>query len=127
MCQATTLTTVSLAAFFPMFILCMPETRSGLILRRRAAMFRKERGLKDGGRYIAQDEVVKVKFLTAMKISLTRPLVFLVTEPIVLFFSLWVALAWSVMYVQVAGLPYMMKHIYGFDIEQTGLMYLTTW
>jgi hypothetical protein len=70
--------------------------------------------------------VEKLKFWTAMKISLIRPLVFLATEPIVMFFSLWVALAWSVMYVQIAGLPYMMKHIYGFITEGTGLMYLTT-
>jgi hypothetical protein len=71
--------------------------------------------------------VEKLKFWTAMKISLIRPLVFLATEPIVMFFSLWVALAWSVMYVQITGLLYMMKHIYGFNTEGTGLMYLTTW
>lgn len=31
------------------------------------------------------------------------------------------------MYVQVAGLPYMMKTLYGFNTEQVGLIYLTTW
>lgn len=31
------------------------------------------------------------------------------------------------MYVQVAGLPYMMRTLYNFDLEQVGLTYLTTW
>lgn len=73
----------------------MPETRTSIILRRRAAQLRKERGLADGGRYLSHSEIEKVKFLTAMKTSLVRPLVFLATEPIVMFFSLWVALAVS--------------------------------
>lgn len=87
------LTAVSLGACVPAFFLVMPETRTSIILRRRAAKLRKERGLSDGGRYLCHAEVEKVKFMTAMKNSLIRPLVFLATEPIVMFFSLWVALA----------------------------------
>lgn len=117
---------VSLGSLIPLFVMIMPETRSGLILRRRAAKMRKDLGGKEGGmRYLAHDEVEKVAFLTALKTSLFRPLLFLATEPIVMFFSLWVALAWSVMYVQVAGLPYMMRNLYGFNTEQVGLVYLT--
>lgn len=117
---------IGLGACLPMFIFTMPETRSGLILRRRARKLRKERGMRDGARYLSHDEVEKEKFWPALKRSATRPLYFLATEPIVTFFSLWVALAWSVMYVQIAGLPYMMRHIYGFHLEGVGLMYLTT-
>ncbi|KLT43436.1 MFS general substrate transporter [Cutaneotrichosporon oleaginosum] len=116
---------ISLGACVPLFVLVMPETRSSIILRRRAKKLRTERGLSDGGRYLSHPEIEKVRFLTALKTSLTRPLIFLVTEPIVMFFSLWVALAWSVMYVQVAGLPYMMRTLYGFNTEQVGLVYLT--
>lgn len=117
---------IALGACMPMFVFAMPETRSGLILRRRARKLRKERGMRDGARYLAHDEVEKEAFWVALKRSATRPLYFLATEPIVTFFSLWVALAWSVMYVQIAGLPYMMRHIYGFHLEGVGLMYLTT-
>jgi hypothetical protein len=31
------------------------------------------------------------------------------------------------MYVQVAGIPYMMRNLYGFDLEQVCLVYLTMW
>lgn len=103
----------------------MPETRAGVILRRRAEKLRKERGMSDGARYVTRDEVGKVKFSEVMRTSLIRPLVFLTTEPISIFFALWVGLAWCVFYVQVAGLPYMMRNIYGWDTEQVGLMYLT--
>lgn len=86
---------VSMGACVPAFFLVMPETRTTIILRRRAAKLRKERGLADGGRYLAHAEMEKVKFMVAMKTSLVRPLIFLATEPIVMFFSLWVALAVS--------------------------------
>lgn len=117
---------IYIGATVPMFIFMMPETRSVVILRRWAAKLRKQRGLQDGGRYLTHAEMEKVKLITALRTSLVRPLVFLTTEPLCVFFALWVGLAWSVMYVQLAGLPYMMRNIYGFDTEGVGLMYLTT-
>lgn len=87
------LTLVALGACVPLFLFIMPETRTSIILRHRATKLRKERGLTDGGRYLTHAETEKVKFTTAMKTSMVRPLLFLVTEPIVMFFSLWVALA----------------------------------
>ncbi|GMK59838.1 hypothetical protein CspeluHIS016_0900550 [Cutaneotrichosporon spelunceum] len=116
---------ITLGACAPLFVFLMVETRSSIILRARARALRNERGLGDGGRYISQAEAERVPFLTALRNSMVRPLVFLVSEPIVMFFSLWVALAWSVMYVQIAGLPYMMRTLYGFNTEQVGLVYLT--
>ncbi|BEI79799.1 hypothetical protein CcaverHIS002_0103280 [Cutaneotrichosporon cavernicola] len=116
---------ITLGACAPLFVFLMPETRGSIILRRRAKKLRQERGLNDGGRYLSHGEMNKVRFLTALKTSMIRPIIFLLTEPIVMFFSLWVALAWSVMYVQIAGLPYMMRTLYGFSTEQVGLVYLT--
>lgn len=78
-----------------MVTLVIPETRETVLLRRRAAKYRKERGMADGGKYLARAEVTKVPFLTAMRVSLLRPLVFLLREPIVTFFSLWVAMGVS--------------------------------
>lgn len=86
---------VILGVLLPAIIVVMRETRETVILRRRAAALRKERGLGDGGKYLARADVTKVKFSEAMRQSLLRPLVFLIREPIVTFFSLWVALGVS--------------------------------
>jgi hypothetical protein len=34
---------------------------------------------------------------------------------------------WGVFYTQVAGLPYIFEQIYGFNVTQSGLAYLTLW
>ncbi|KAL1411719.1 hypothetical protein Q8F55_002685 [Vanrija albida] len=115
---------IVLGAFFPVCLVVMRETRATVILRRRAARLRKERGLSDGGRYLARAEIDKVKFVTAMGQSMTRPLVFLLTEPIVTFFSLWIALGWGVFYTQIAGIPYTYRKLHGFSTTQVGLVYL---
>ncbi|WOO80564.1 Efflux pump atB [Vanrija pseudolonga] len=115
---------IILGAFFPVCLVVMRETRATVILRRRAAKLRKERGLSDGGRYLARAEIDKVKFVTAMGQSMTRPLVFLATEPIVTFFSLWIALGWGVFYTQIAGIPYTYRKLHGFSTTQVGLVYL---
>ncbi|WOO83005.1 Efflux pump atB [Vanrija pseudolonga] len=120
--------TIGIGAMIPVVVFGLKETRTDIILRRRAAKLRKERGLADGGVYMHASEVDKVSFWSAVTTSLYRPFIFLTTEPIVMFFSLWVALAnqWSVFYVQIAGLPYMMRNLWGFNTEQVGLMYFTT-
>ncbi|TXT07257.1 hypothetical protein VHUM_03427 [Vanrija humicola] len=115
---------IILGAFFPVCLVVMRETRATVILRRRAAKLRKERGLADGGRYLARAEIDKVKFVTAMGQSMTRPLVFLATEPIVTFFSLWIALGWGVFYTQIAGIPYTYRRLHGFGTTGVGLIYL---
>ncbi|TXT10572.1 hypothetical protein VHUM_02077 [Vanrija humicola] len=118
--------TIGIGAMIPAVVFGTKETRSDVILRRRAAKLRKERGLADGGVYMHSSEVDKVSFWKAVTASVYRPFIFLTTEPIVMFFSLWVALAWSVFYVQIAGLPYMMRNLYGFNTEQVGMVYFTT-
>ncbi|KAL1409161.1 hypothetical protein Q8F55_005990 [Vanrija albida] len=118
--------TIGVGFMIPFVVFGLKETRTDIILRRRAAQLRKERGLADGGVYMHSSEVDKVSFWKAVTTSLYRPFIFLFTEPIVMFFSLWVALAWSVFYVQIAGLPYMMRHLWGFSTEEVGLVYFTT-
>lgn len=87
--------TVCLGIFFPICVFVMRETRATVLLRRKAAQLRKERGMTDGARYTAKSELDKDNFLTAMLHSISRPIVFLLTEPIVSFFSLWIALGVS--------------------------------
>ncbi|KAL1406579.1 hypothetical protein Q8F55_008285 [Vanrija albida] len=117
---------IILGIFFPIVVVVMRETRAPIILARKAKRLRKERGDADGGRYMARAEATKTSFLTQMKGSLSRPLLFLITEPIVTFFSIWIGLGWGVFYTQIVGLPYIYKHIHVFSSPgKVGLTYLS--
>lgn len=53
-----------------------------------------------------------------------RPLDMLVFEPIVLFTSLYVSLAWSMVFFYFQAYPIIFKGIYGFDVATTSLTYI---
>ncbi|WWD00553.1 hypothetical protein V866_007487 [Kwoniella sp. B9012] len=114
-----------IAALIVPIFLVMRETRESIILRRRAKKLRKERGLSDGGRYTARSEVGKVNFTEAMKTSSLRAITFLLVEPILLFFSIWMGIGWGVLYTMVTGLSYNFKSVYGFTTNQVGLAYIS--
>lgn len=114
---------IVIAALFPLMFVFMKETRASVLLRRRAARLRAERGLSDGAPYMSRSEVEKESFFVAMVHSCSRPLVFLAREPTVMFFSAWIALGWGVFYTQIAGIPYIYKHIYGFGTLGVGMVY----
>ncbi len=61
-------------------------------MTRRAAKLRKTTG---DTRYKARAELERASLSVLIKNSLTRPLIFLVKEPIVTFFSLWIAFTWG--------------------------------
>lgn len=65
---------VLMGCYLPFVIFLLHETRSSILLRRRAKRLRKERGLDDGGRYTARSEVEKVAFWVMMRSSLFRPI-----------------------------------------------------
>lgn len=64
----------------------------------------------------------KLKFLFA--VTLLRPLHMLMTEPIVAFLSIYVAFNFSVLFAFFAAFPYTFESVYGFDTEQSGLVFL---
>ncbi|PQE05229.1 major facilitator superfamily transporter protein [Rutstroemia sp. NJR-2017a BBW] len=64
----------------------------------------------------------KIKFL--LTVTLFRPIHMLFTEPIVAFLSLYVAFNFSVLFSFFAAFPYTFKKVYGFDTEQSGLVFL---
>ncbi|KAK0548572.1 hypothetical protein OC845_003516 [Tilletia horrida] len=82
-------------AFFILFFLFVSESRGSVILARRAARLRKETGDES---YRARAEEERESLSAMIKTSLTRPMWLLVTEPIVFFFSLWLAFAWGMLY-----------------------------
>ncbi|KAI0102654.1 major facilitator superfamily domain-containing protein [Nemania sp. FL0031] len=61
--------------------------------------------------------------MTMISTSLTRPFHLLFTEPIVFFFSLWVAFAWAVLYLTFGSIPLVFRRQYGFNVEQSGYVF----
>lgn len=52
--------------------------------------------------------------------SLYLPFYLLFTEPVVFFFSLWMAFGWSILWVMFGALPDIYQSIYDFDQQQQG-------
>ncbi|KAL2812453.1 MFS general substrate transporter [Aspergillus cavernicola] len=55
--------------------------------------------------------------------SCSRPFTFLFTEPVVFFFSLWVAFSWAVLYLNFGSIPLVFSTTYGFNLEETGAIF----
>lgn len=70
---------------------CLKETRGSVILTRRAARLRRQTGDQ---RYKAHVEEERQSISVLIRQSLTRPMLFLLREPAVLSFSLWISTLW---------------------------------
>ncbi|KAK0910553.1 hypothetical protein LTR57_015809 [Friedmanniomyces endolithicus] len=106
---------IALAAYLT--ILPMSETYKKVILQRRAKRLN-----------IPPPPTPPMSALTQLKILVTitiaRPLVMLATEPIVMFFSLYNAFTFSVLFAFFAAYPYTFETVYGFNTWQYGLTFL---
>lgn len=58
-----------------------------------------------------------------ISISLYRPFHLLFTEPVVFFFSLWIAFAWSVLYLTFSAIPLVYRTNHGFNTAETGAVF----
>ncbi|KAH0834693.1 major facilitator superfamily domain-containing protein [Lanmaoa asiatica] len=125
--------------FIILVLLVMSETRSSIILIKIA---RSQRKLTGNSIHKARAEIDKESLWCLIKTSCTRPLYFLLTEPIVQSISIWVGFTWGVVYclleyatcLQFRGVSThvpprattpMFETIYGFDVQQTGYVYIT--
>jgi hypothetical protein len=125
----------------------MPETRSAVLLRKQA---KKMRGLVEQGKgmdglegmeglqqgvFRARSEEGKPKLIDLIKVSLIRPLrtfpglspsgrFSLTSYSIVIFFTLWISVAWAVFYGLTQSIPYVFRETYGFSTGRVGLVYL---
>lgn len=70
------------------------ETRGSVLLSRRAAKIRQETG---DDRYVAATDAERSSLFVMIRLSLTRPFVFLFTEPAVIAYSVWVSFVWGVL------------------------------
>lgn len=71
---------------------------------------------------VAEDEQ-RGSLLSMIQISLFRPFRLLFTEPVVFFFSLWVAFSWAVLYLTLAAVPLVFQRNHGFSLEQANAVF----
>lgn len=99
------------------FIVLMPETHKGVILRKRAVK-----------RNIKLKEFTKEDQKEFLKVTLTitvfRPLKMLVVEPIVLVFSIYVAFIFAVLFAFFEAYPVIYRGVYLMDLGISGLPFL---
>jgi MFS family permease len=56
-------------------------------------------------------------------ISLYRPFHLLITEPVVFWFSLWVAFSWAVLYLTLAAIPLTLQTTHAFSLQQSNAVF----
>ncbi|KAK7525793.1 major facilitator superfamily domain-containing protein [Phyllosticta citriasiana] len=96
------------------------ETYAPAILRQRAAARRRETGNpKWWSRY---DD--KSPFWPMLKVNLSRPFTMAVFEPICIFWNLYVAVVYAILYLCFVAYPIVFTNIRGFSPGVTGLSYL---
>jgi MFS family permease len=108
------------AALIPVFWFILRETRGDVILKKRAQKLRKETGRE----IYAESELDKPSVASLLKLSFKRPTKMLLTEPVVIFFTLWISFAWGILFLFFSSVVQTFGESYNFDIFQTGLVQL---
>ena len=104
----------------PVFWLILRETRPGVILQRRAKRIRKQTGRP----VYSESELDETQVLESLKISFQRPAHMLLTEPVVAFFTLWIAFAWGILFLFFSSVVQTFSSNYGMNTLQTGTVQL---
>jgi len=99
---------------FILMVIFLDEPRGTVILSNRA------RKLSKGGqiyRTAADDE--RASFSIMVRTSLTRPFIYLFTEPVILALSAWVGMAWATIFLLLSSVPIVFRE-YGWSQPQIG-------
>lgn len=83
------------AALIPVFFFILKETRSDIILKKRAKAARKA---NPGRQIYAQVELDAPTLWKLLEVSCARPTRMLLTEPVVASFTLWISFAWGILF-----------------------------
>ncbi|KAF8884047.1 major facilitator superfamily domain-containing protein [Gymnopilus junonius] len=110
------------ALFLVLLPFVLTETRSSILLMRIAKKIRKE----TGNHHIrARVEDERSKLSTLIWISCTRPVHLMLTEMVVLSFSIWVGFAWGVLYCLIESISGVFSNLHHFNIGFIGVVFLT--
>ena len=105
---------LSLAAYI--LVLPTQETHRKVLLKRKAQKL----GLPSPEPELAPREAIKL----LLTITLFRPIRMLMSEPIVLLYSIYNAFTFSVLFAFFESYPFVFMSEYGFDIKEYGLTFL---
>ncbi|UZJ57536.1 hypothetical protein CBS101457_006856 [Exobasidium rhododendri] len=95
---------IGLAFLLALFILFVPETRAGVVLKKRAIQKRKESG--DERFYAHHEKALRERTVYAiMQETLFRPVYMLFREPIVLWFALFDGFNYAIIYLALESIP----------------------
>ncbi|CAI7586491.1 unnamed protein product [Penicillium pancosmium] len=108
------------AALIPVFWFILRETRPDVILKARARKLRKETGRP----IYAAAEIDAPNKLTLLQISFKRPTRMLTSEPVVIFFTLWISFAWGILYLFFSSVVQTYSTNYNWGSLATGLVQL---
>ena len=96
------------------------ETYAPTILRRRAARLREETG---DGRWVSRYDQ-KVSLWPLLKLNLKRPIAMMFTEPICMFWDLYIAVVYAIMYLCFVAYPIIFSEERGWEPGLVGLAYV---
>ncbi|KAL1310505.1 hypothetical protein AAFC00_000790 [Neodothiora populina] len=105
------------AGFF--LIAMVKETYAPALLRKRAAQRRKETG--DDRWFSRYDE--KKEFLPLLKVNMSRPFVMVFTEPICIFWDVYIAIVYGVLYLCFVAYPIVFTDLRGWSYGISGLAF----
>ncbi|KAF8587557.1 MFS general substrate transporter [Ramaria rubella] len=108
-------------AFTLALVLASKETRASVLLIRKAARIRAETG---DPRYHAKAEEERSSVAKMVKISLTRPLLLLFTEPVLLSYTIWMTFSWGILYLMLESITLVFTELYGFNAGEAGLVFM---
>jgi hypothetical protein len=99
----------------------MPETYGPLLLQWKAAHYRRVTG---DSRFRSEHEIVDATLLSRLKISMTRPFLML-TEPIIIAFTLYLSVLYIVMFTFLVGWSYIFEDTYGIGQGLSHIIFLS--
>ncbi|RDB24165.1 Efflux pump FUBT [Hypsizygus marmoreus] len=100
-----------------------PETYAPVLLRRRAE---KLSAASNGiVHYVSTHDLhLSRSFSQIMRVNLSRPFLFIVTEPIVLLLAIYISIMYGTLYALFSAFPIVFQHHRGFTAGQCGLAFL---
>ncbi len=110
---------MAFAGVMGILIALVPETYAPVLLKRRAARLRKETGDPN---IITEQETVKLSFGAIVRTSLIRPVVMILTEPVLDLMCMYIVLIYAMLYAFFFAYPVIFTKLYDYNDGEVGLM-----
>ncbi|WVQ82315.1 hypothetical protein IAT38_004443 [Cryptococcus sp. DSM 104549] len=105
-------------------VLCIftPETLAPVLLRQKANKLNKTQHTDV---YVSEHDLHRVPFSQNIKVALSRPLVLMFTEPIIIFFTFYLSFIYALLYATFFAFPIAFEEIRGWGMGMTGVSFVS--